>query len=66
MLTFEPFRIWVVKAKKTRMDIIRECKFSSATTAKIWHDSFPVSSETIDVLCRTYGLRIEEVIESRL
>lgn len=65
MLTFEPFRIWIVKAKKSRMDVIRECKFSSTTTAKIWSDTFPVRSDTIETLCRMYGLRIEEVIEHR-
>jgi DNA-binding Xre family transcriptional regulator len=65
MLTFEPFRLWIVKAKKSRMDIVRECKFSRATSAKIWNDGLPVRSDTIEALCRTYGLRIEEVVEYR-
>lgn len=65
MLTFEPFRIWCVKKRKNRTDLNKECGFAPATVAKIWHDRFPVRSDVIEKICRTYGLRIEEVIEYR-
>lgn len=65
MLTFEPFRIWMVKNNKKRQDIIDECKLSPPTATRIMKDQFPVKTDLIDTLCSTYGLRIEEVIEHR-
>lgn len=63
MLSFEPFRIWCVKQKKGKMEVLEELGISTATAAKIWKDIMPIRSDTIEVLCRTYGLRVEEVIE---
>ncbi len=65
MLTFEPFRIWLVKTKKGRVAVREECGFSSSTFAKIMNDSFPIRSDTIETLCETYNLKINEVIEFR-
>ncbi len=65
MLTFEPFRVWFIKTGKPRTDIRTDCDFSPSTVAKIWNDRFPVRSDVIETICKTYGLRIEEVIEYR-
>ncbi|BFH18247.1 hypothetical protein J6TS7_20670 [Paenibacillus dendritiformis] len=65
MLTFEPFRIWLVKSKKSNTEVLNDCGFSPTTVAKIMKDRFPVRSDVIEKLCRVYHLRIDEVIEYR-
>ncbi|WP_371755239.1 helix-turn-helix domain-containing protein [Ferviditalea candida] len=72
MLTFEPFRIWYDRQrnpetgkKKKKTELYGDCGFSSNTGAKIWNDDFPVLSDTIETICRVYGLRIDQVLEYR-
>ncbi|WP_309479244.1 helix-turn-helix domain-containing protein [Brevibacillus agri] len=57
--------MWFIKTGKPRTDIRTDCDFSPSTVAKIWNDRFPVRSDVIETICKTYGLRIEEVIEYR-
>lgn len=66
-LTFEPFRIWFIKYHPTgsRMDFIKETGLAPGTAAKIWNDRFPVKTDLIVLLCSTYNLRIEQVVEFR-
>lgn len=65
MLTFEPFRIWMAKAKKTANQVAKECGLSQYVATKIRNDIFPVRTDIIEKLCRKYGLRVEDVIEYR-
>lgn len=62
-LSFEPLRKWFVKEKKKRTEMYETCRFSPTTVAKIWDDRFPVRSDVIETICRTYKLKIEQVIE---
>lgn len=41
---------------------MNDCDISSRTYAKISKDRFPIRSDIIESLCRTYHLKIEEVI----
>jgi len=65
MLTFEPFRIWFMRSGKSKMAMQAECGLQPTTAAKVWNDRFPVRSDVIEKICRTYNLRIEQVIEYR-
>ncbi|MFW5434373.1 helix-turn-helix domain-containing protein [Paenibacillus apiarius] len=62
-LTFEPLRKWFDSKNKKRTEMYTTCKFSPTTVAKLWDDRFPVRSDVIETICRTYKLRIENVIE---
>lgn len=62
-LTFEPLRKWFVKENKKRTEMYETCGFSPTTVAKLWDDRFPIRSDVIETICRTYHLRIEQVIE---
>lgn len=61
-LTFEPFRIFFVKQKKDKMELVEKVGLSPRTASKIWKDRFPVRSDVIDRLCEYYDLEVEEVI----
>ncbi|PZM63726.1 helix-turn-helix domain-containing protein [Paenibacillus dendritiformis] len=63
MLTFEPLRKWFTSKDKNRTEMYKTCGFAPTTVAKIWDDRFPVRSDVIEKICRTYNLRIEQVIE---
>lgn len=67
MLTFEPFRIWFIKHHPTQSkeDFRRETGFAPTTASKVWRDRLPVSTDTIERLCKTYNLRVDQVIEYR-
>jgi DNA-binding Xre family transcriptional regulator len=61
-LTFEPLRIFFVKKKLDRMELINKVKLSPATASKVWNDRFPVRTDTIDRICEYYDLEVHEVI----
>ncbi|WP_028559003.1 helix-turn-helix domain-containing protein [Paenibacillus pinihumi] len=63
MLTFEPFRHWCFVNKKERKDVAAETGFSMPTIGNIYNDKFPFKTDTLETLCRVYGLRVEQVIE---
>lgn len=62
-LSFEPLRIYFVKKKKDKMDLVNEVKLSPSTAAKVWNDRFPLRTDVIDRICETYDLEIEDVIK---
>jgi DNA-binding Xre family transcriptional regulator len=64
-LTFEPFRIFFVKNKKDKMELIEKVGLSPKTAAKIWKDRFPVRSDVIERLCEAYDLEVEQVIRRK-
>lgn len=64
-LTFEPFRIYFVKTKRDKMELIEKVGFSPKTAAKVWNDRFPIRSDVIDRLCETYDLEVHEVIRRK-
>ena len=65
MMTFEPFRIFCLKNRKGRKDVIAETGLGSTTVHRIFNDSHPVLTDTLETLCKTYNLKIDEVIEFR-
>lgn len=65
MLTFEQFRIWCLKNNKERKHVAVEADISLPTVHNIFNDKLPVRTDTIEKLCKTYKLRIEEVMEYR-
>ncbi|WP_374049711.1 helix-turn-helix domain-containing protein [Paenibacillus larvae] len=39
-----------------------DCGFAPQTVAKVWGDRFPMRTDVIEKICKTYGLRIEQVL----
>ncbi|BFH18261.1 hypothetical protein J6TS7_53470 [Paenibacillus dendritiformis] len=64
MISFEPFRLWAFRNKKKQKHIMQDCGIYSDTIQRIYKDK-PVSTDTIDVICRTYGLNVSEIMEFR-
>ncbi|MBD1373959.1 helix-turn-helix transcriptional regulator [Hazenella sp. IB182357] len=66
MITYEPFRLWYVKhfPNHSRNDIAKETGLSRHTITKIWNDNH-TKTETLERICETYKLRIEQVCEYR-
>lgn len=63
MLSFEPLRIFFVKKKIDKMDLVKKVHLSPTTVSKIWNDRFPVRSDVIDRICDFYDLEVHEVIK---
>lgn len=64
-LTFEPLRIWFVKKKKDKGDLVKDIGVSPTTAAKIWNDRLPLRTDIIDRICEEYDLEVEEVIRRK-
>lgn len=64
MWTYEPFRVWFITQHPTkrRSDIPKETGLSRHTITKIWNDEH-VKTETIERICETYNLRVEQVCQ---
>lgn len=64
MWTYEPFRLFYVRTYSdlNKSQIARETGLSRHTITKILEDRH-VKTDTLERLCRTYGLRIEQVCQ---
>lgn len=62
MITYAPFWETLRKKKISTYCLINKCKVSSSTIARLRHD-LPVSTTTLNDLCRILECEIQEVAQ---
>jgi DNA-binding Xre family transcriptional regulator len=63
MISFQPFRDWFYRSHPTKIKshVTKEAGISWATVNKIFDDK-TVQTDMIAQLCKTYNLKVEQVI----
>ncbi len=66
MISYKPYRVLVVERNLDSKDLIRDLGLSPNTVAKLnakKDDNEPVSLQTIEKLCKYFGVSVDKIVE---